>query len=79
MRAAGVAAVSGLSVEKPALGEAVGTAGVAAVSGLGVGTREGSDEVERRRAEPALRTTRGGPRKGGSEVNVEWERLEPLL
>ena len=33
----GVAEVSGLGVERPALGETGGTAGVAAVSGLGVG------------------------------------------
>ena len=42
-------------------------------------TREGSDEVERMRAEPALRTTGGRPEREVSEVNVEWKRLEPLL
>jgi hypothetical protein len=36
-------------------------------------TREGSDEVERRRAEPALRTTGGRPEREVSEVIIFWE------
>jgi len=42
-------------------------------------TREGSDEVERRRAEPALRTTREGPEERFQRLIIGEEGLQPLL